>query len=193
MKRTILRAMALLAMRAAVLAAVLAAAVPGLARAHGGGVPQVTAAPAGAYLLYVWTDPAAPRAGDALHVTVAVTLPAQDGNETPVTDAAVRVQLHPGGEGAAIDLEAAPGAAAGGVYYEADAVLPQGGDWQVRVYVSGAEGAGEAQFALAVAESPGLPWGWMVVIVMLVAALAIFLLLLLRWSPRRARQETVRQ
>lgn len=154
MKRTILRAAALLA----VLAAVLAAAVPGPARAHGGGVPQVTAAPAGGYLLYVWTDPAAPRAGDALHVTVAVTLPAQDGNETPVTDAAVRVQLHPGGGGAAIDLEAAPGAAAGGVYYEADAVLPQGGDWQVRVHVSGAEGAGEAQFALAVAESPGLPW-----------------------------------
>ena len=132
MKKTILRATALLAL--------LAAALPAPARAHGGGVPQVTAAPVGGYLLYVWTEPAAPRAGDTVHVTVAVTLPAQDGTETPVTDAAVQVQFTPDGDGAAIDLEAAPGAAAGGVYYEADTVLPQSGDWQVRVDVSGPEG-----------------------------------------------------
>lgn len=159
----------------------LLALVPALALAHGGGVPQVTAEPVGDYRLYVWTDPAAPRAGDTLHVTVGLTLAAQGDTETPVTDAAVslRFERESGREtggatgGEAVEIDAAPGAAAGGVFYEADTVLSEGGSWRIGVKVAGAQGQGEAGFTLDVVEAPGLPWGWLLAGAVLLAALAL--------------------
>lgn len=152
----------------------VAALLPAPALAHGGGVPQVSKQQAGGYFLYVWTDPAAPRAGETLHVTVGVTLPGEGDAEIPVTDVAVRVLLEHG-EAGAVDVEAKPGAAAGGVFYEADAVMPQAGDWSVRVAVDGAQGAGSVAFVLPVAGGALLPWTWLVAAaVLLLAAAAAF-------------------
>ncbi len=129
------------------------ALLPVAAQAHGGGVPRVTAADAGGYLVYVWSDPANPRANDTVHITVGVTLPgAGIDAETPVTDAAVTVLFMPPSGGAPLETTATPGASAGSLYYEADIVLPSSGDWLVRVRVRGAQGSGEVTFAQPVGE-----------------------------------------
>ena len=134
--------------------ALAAALLPGFAQAHGGGVPVITGAEAGGYRVYVWADPAAPRAGDTVHVTVGVTRPGANADtETPVTDAAVTVRFISPNGGAPLESSATPGVSAGSLYYEADQLLAAGGNWQVAVIVAGAQGSGENAFALAVGDS----------------------------------------
>jgi hypothetical protein len=72
------------------------------AQAHGGGVPQLTNAPAGPYRVSAWTQPDPPRAG-TLHLSIAVSAPQPGAAEAEagdvVLDAAVRVrQRLTGGE-----------------------------------------------------------------------------------------------
>ncbi len=134
--------------------ALVVALLPLVAYAHGGGTPQITGAEAGGYLLYVWSEPAGPRAGDTVHITVGVTAPTDDATaETPVTDAAVTIYFNPQSGGTPLELAASPGASAGAAYYEADTVVPTSGNWQVVVAVDGALGTGSADFVLPVGEA----------------------------------------
>lgn len=163
-----------------ILLALGGALLPLDAHAHGGGVPQITGAVAGSYRLYVWTDPADPRAGDTVHVTVGVTLPAggaAGAEETPVTDANVTVRLAPQGSGAPLEMSAAPGS----VYYEADTSLPHSGNWQVSVDVSGAQGNGSAGFVLPVGEATATGYGYMALGIVIVG---LGILMFVRQSRR---------
>ncbi len=133
---------------------------PGAAHAHGGGQPQLTRAPVAGLLLYVWTSPATPRAGEALHVTIGLTRAGENGSETPVTDAVVTVQALRG-DGARVEAAAATGTSVGGVYYEADLEL-DAGSWALDVLVTPAGGeAGATPFALEVAPAQGTR-GWLI-------------------------------
>lgn len=147
--------------------------------AHGGGVPRLTAAPVGDYLVYAWVEPAEPRAGEPLHITVGVTLPQPDGSEIPVTDATVTVLLAPE-RGESLRLVTAPDPMAGGVYLETDGVPPSAGAWQVTVEVAG---AGEASFVMEVASAGGDRTEWLAggaLVALLTGSLAA-------WFARRKR------
>jgi hypothetical protein len=135
-----------------------AALLPGLAarplHAHGGGDPVLTREPIGDHLLYVWSNPASPRAGETAHITVGVTLPDGPDREIPVIDAAVEI-LARNESGREVRVEAEPGAS-GGVYYEADLVL-DAGLWSIEVAVTPLEGAAAAaQFAMQVQAASNL-------------------------------------
>jgi hypothetical protein len=130
--------------------------------AHGGGAPVVTREPLGDLLLYVWADPATPTAGQTLHVTVGVTQLDAAGAETPITDAAILLRALADGQPPQ-EVEAASGASAGGVYYEADLTL-DAGQYTIEVVVSpagGAAAAGSVAFSLAVEPAAGIRW-WLV-------------------------------
>lgn len=134
---------------------VLLNALGGALYAHGGGTPRLTAADAGPYSVFAWTEPEPWRAGE-VHVTVAVTTPppgdAVINNdvvnnllEQPVEDAQVTVTFRPLAGGDPIVVPTQPGAL-NAFYLEADTVLPHAGDWAVDVDVSGPDGAGVATF-----------------------------------------------
>lgn len=129
------------------------------AAAHGGGTPQLTAAPAGPYHLFAWTTPEPWRVG-AAHTTVAVTQPDAAGRDTPISGAAVTVLYAPAdGAEPALRVTAVEGSGAQAGFYEADADLPAAGEWQVTILVTGPAGSGEAGFVNSVlpAES-GVNW-----------------------------------
>jgi len=159
--------------------------------AHGGGVPQITRATAGSYLVYVWSNPESPRAGESLHVTVGVTMANADGSEVPITDAAVRIHAR-NSSGSVLDFTAEPGAAAGGVYYEADLLL-DAGEWVLDVEilppVGGVQG-GTVSFPVQVQVAAGTR-GWMVGLgaVSLTAGLVLYAVAIAR-SRRKAAGTT---
>jgi len=154
----------------------LLALIPATALAHGGGTPVLTRVEAGPYWLYVFTEPAAPQAGQEYHVTVAVTQPEADGSESPVEYASVAVRFIPE-RGNAI-IRQAESSTAGPGYYETDLVLPSGGKWQVQVDAISPLGSGSASYEVEALAASGAQWGWIVagVVVVLVGAGLVALL-----------------
>ena len=136
-------------------------------QAHGGGVPQLTNAPAGPYRVSAWTQPDPPRAG-TLHLSVAVSAPQPGAAEAEagdvVLDATVRVQAHRlDGAGETLTAQASRRDSANKLLYEADMELPDAGQWRVQVQVEGPAGAGVAGFDLQVLPAPANPLaalGW---------------------------------
>ncbi len=116
------------------------------AMAHGGGTPQLVAAPSGPYQVYAWTNPNPPRAG-LVHVTVALVEPA---TQRPVLDAAVQIVATPNDDGQPVAVPATHENATIKTYYEADLDLPAAGAWQFTVAHNDAAGSGSANFALDV-------------------------------------------
>jgi len=128
------------------------------ALAHGGGVPQITDAPAGPYRLFAWSSPDPWQTGAAAHITVAVTVVDVAGQTTPVSDAQVTVVLTAAGQPAQqVQFEATPNSTAAG-FYEADGELPVAGSWRVEVLVSGAAGAGSGVFTNSVQPGGSINW-----------------------------------
>lgn len=136
-----------------------AAAVPTV-RAHGGGTPQLQNAPAGPYLVSVWTSPDPPRVG-AYHLTVSVAQPDETGNVgEPVLGADVAVRLTPQSAAAQpLTTHASNQAADNKLFYEADVELPAPGVWDVQVTVAGPDGRGEAGFQVEAQAGGGVNWG----------------------------------
>lgn len=129
---------------------------PGLA--HGGGVPQITDAPAGPYRLFAWSSPDPWRTGSTVHLTVAVTIVDGAGQTMPISDATVTAVLMADDQSAStVQLVATPNPTAAG-FYEADGELPVAGTWRVEVLVSGAAGAGSGAFTTTV--QPGSSFNW---------------------------------
>lgn len=130
------------------------------ALAHGGGVPQITDAPAGPYRLFAWSSPDPWQTGAAAHITVAVTVVDDAGQTMPVSDALVTVVLTTAGEPTQrVQFEATPNLTATG-FYEADGELPVAGSWRVEVLVNGALGAGHGVFTNTV--QPGSSNNWLI-------------------------------
>jgi hypothetical protein len=142
-------------MRSALVVVALALAVmSGRAGAHGGRV-QVAKAPAGPYLVSVWTSPDPPRVG-ALDVSLAVMEPR---TERALLDATARVTLLPsGGPGPGFVRELRSGADGNPLLYHAVLEIPHQGTWHAIVRVEGSAGHGEIGFELAVEPAPSLLW-----------------------------------
>jgi hypothetical protein len=92
-------------------------------------------------------------------LTIAVTLPGEGENETPVSDANVAVSFS--SEGAdSVNAEANPGTGGNGVYYEVDTELPAGGVWNTQISIRGPDGAGQVTVPLQVADASGIRWNY---------------------------------
>jgi hypothetical protein len=163
--------------------------LPRASRAHSGGTPRLTAAPAGPYFVYAWTDPEPWRVGEA-HISLAVTQPASQAAdqaagqiETPVTDVDIAVTLTPlDGAQPPIQVQAAPQSLLNDFYFEAITQLPAPGRWHVAIDVNGAAGHGSTEFELDALPPRTLNWpllaGAGVALVVLVALMGI-------WSRRQ--------
>jgi hypothetical protein len=131
-----------------------------LVTAHGGGAPQLINEPAGPYWLSVWTSPDPPQVGKPLHLTLGVAEPGT-GREAgpPVLGATVIATLTPGqGSAAPVRVTATNANAANRLFYEADVVLAEPGEWAVRIDVDGPAGTGTTSFDLEAVEAGGPNW-----------------------------------
>ena len=128
--------------------------------AHGTGTPQLLNAPAGPYLLSVWTDPDPLRADEA-HVVVAVVEP--ETQEFIVSDVTVTVRLRSLADPTVERVETAETDSTNRLLFAAefnDRVTP--GRWQVGVSAAGARGAGdEVTFEIEVVPARGFNWLWL--------------------------------
>lgn len=153
------------------------------AQAHGTGKPQLLNAPAGPYLLSVWTDPDPLRA-DETHVVVAVLEPATQ--EFIVSDVTVTVRLRSLDDPTVELVETAAADDTNRLLFAAEfneRVTP--GRWQVGVSANGARGAGdEVTFEVEVAPARGFNWLWLGV-GGLGAAVVVWLLASMRGATRR--------
>lgn len=124
--------------------------------AHGGGTMQVASAAAGPYRVTVWTAPSVARAGDPIHVTVAV---ASAVNDAPVLDAEVRVRLSPLERGGpALTRVATTGQSANKLYYETDFTVADGGLYEVGISVRGPQGEGVVSFEAELEPARNTNW-----------------------------------
>jgi hypothetical protein len=125
--------------------------------AHGGGTARLVDEPVGPYRLYVWTRPEPIRVGTA-HFTVGVfRRPAGSGEDQPVLDADVSLVLLPKDNDDGWRGPASREESVNKLYYEADVTIPETGEWQATVTVSGPGGSGSAQFDF-VAQQAGMNW-----------------------------------
>ena len=156
------------------------------ALAHGTGTPQLLNAPAGPYLLSVWTDPDPLRA-DETHVVVAVGEPATQ--EIIVSDVTVTVRLRSLADPPVELVETAGTDDTNRLLFAAEfngRVTP--GRWQVGVSAAGARGASdEVTFEIDIAPARGFNWLWLGV-GGLGAAVMLWLLASLRGGPQRRPQ-----
>jgi hypothetical protein len=156
-----------------------------VAHAHGTGTPQLLNAPAGPYLLSVWTDPDPLRADEA-HVVVAVVEP--DTQEFIVSDVAVTVRLRSLADPTVELVAAAASDDTNRLLFAAefnDQVTP--GRWHVGVSAAGARGASdEVTFEIDVAPARGFNWLWLGV-GGLGAAVLLWLLASMRGGAARRR------
>lgn len=129
----------------AFLVLLLLALQPAGVLAHGGGTPQLLKEPAGAYAMYVWTNPNPVRVG-TLHVTVALVEPDTD---VPVLNAAVQITALPQ-SGQPITADATHANATIKSYYEVDMELTETGPLPVTVAYQDGAASGSAGFELQV-------------------------------------------
>lgn len=139
--------------------------LPGVIRAHGGGVPQLTNAVAGPYWVTVWTQPKPLRAGEA-HFTIAVSEPSTSGEAetdsvmaTPILDAAVRLRLEStDAKRQTMVAMASRDSAVNKLFYEVDIELPAEGQWQATISIEGPAGVGRTAFEFEALPPSAFNW-----------------------------------
>jgi hypothetical protein len=138
---------------------------------------QLASAPAGPFLLTVWTGPDPARAGP-LHVSTAV---AHAADNTPALQETVTIQVNAlADETIRLNKTATTENSANKFLYEADFLLPSAGPYQVTVEVRNQNGeGGSASFDLSVEE--GSPFNWTLI---LLAAVALLSLASVLWYAR---------
>ncbi len=135
----------------------------GVVQAHGGGIPQLTNAETGPYLVSVWTQPDPLRVGE-VHFTVAVSEPGRSQQEagSPVLDATIELTLIAADENERpLNVSATHTEAVNKLFYEADIDVPGQGIWQVITTVAGPAGTGETEFSIEVLPFSTFNW-WIV-------------------------------
>jgi len=141
--------------------------------AHGGGVPRLTDEVAGPYRIFAWTQPDPLRVGE-MHLSIGVVAAAKNagGLDEAVTDATVVVSLAPTtGSMSPVQVIAVLQEQLGSYYYEADATLPNPGEWRFTIEVSGASGDGSAAFVSEVLAARQINWFLIIIAGLLLVAL----------------------
>lgn len=148
-----------------------------LLRAHGGGLLQVAAEPAGPYKVSAWTSPTRLEASSPGHVTVSVAGEA----DAPVLDAEVLVQIESGEGGEIMSVPATRAQSANKLFYEADMILPEIGCYWMTIRINGWQGSGEVAFPIEVQPVASTNWFLLGFIVL---GLAISLFLFRLWEKQ---------
>ena len=148
-------------------------------RAHGGGLLQVAAEPAGPYKVSVWTSPTRLEAGSPGHITVSVAGEA----DAPVLDAKVLVQIISGETGEIMSVPATTAQSTNKLFYEADMILPEIGRYPMTIQINGSQGSGEVTFLIEVQPVANTNWFLLGFIVL---GLAISLFLFRLWEKQPA-------
>jgi len=148
-------------------------------QAHGGGLLQVAAEPAGPYKVSVWTSPTRLEAGSPGHITVGVAGEA----DAPVLDAKVLVQIKSGERGEIMTVPATTAQSTNKLFYEADMILPEIGRYLMTVQINGSQGSGEVTFSIEVQPVANTNWFLLGFIVL---GLAISLFLFHLWEKQPA-------
>jgi hypothetical protein len=162
------------------LVALAIGALAGETEAHGGRV-QLAKAPAGPYLVSVWTLPDPPRVG-SLDVSLAVMEPR---TERALLDATARLTATPRGGPAGVLAHALERGAGGNpILYHALLDVPAAGPWQVTITVDGPAGSGQVGFDLAVERAPSILWSVAPGVAVGLALLAWWLMAGRRWRSR---------
>lgn len=143
--------------------------------AHGGGTPQLVKEPAGAYAVYVWTNPDPVRVG-TMHVTVALVEPDTD---VPVLNAVVQVTASPQ-TGQSLVVDATHRNATIKSYYEADIDLTETGPMQITVAYQDGAASGSAGFDLQVEQA-----GLNMQVIGLAVALVVIVVAVLGFARRK--------
>ncbi len=125
-------------------------ALAALARAHGGGTPQLVNEPLGPYWLSVWTQPDPPQVGE-LHVTAAL---ARTDTGEPVTAPVIIVYARGVNKNDVIEAGMSHDDAATPYFYNTDFEVPYAGDWTIELVVKEGDWEGRASFPLTVAPAP---------------------------------------
>lgn len=149
----------------------LAVSWPTLVTAHGSGTPRLVNVLAGPYRLWVWSLPDPIRVGET-HISVAIeeATPAEQSNSS--TDYTVNIIIH------ALDQSDQQFALTTSkqdrflqTYYEVDFAMPTVGEWEARVNLSGAAGAGTAAFPFTVLPPQRVNWELVIWIGIMVVAM----------------------
>jgi hypothetical protein len=140
--------------------------VIGVVEAHAGGKMQVASADAGDFKLTIWTSPDPAQTGK-VHVATAV---ASAEDALPVLDAEVFIRLTPQDvEAESLEGKASREDSTNQFLYESIFEVPEEGQYQVTVTVSGTAGEqGEVSFDLAVEPAPPLIIGLIVLVILAV-------------------------
>jgi hypothetical protein len=155
--------------------------LPAGADAHGGRL-QCELAPAGAYVVSVWTAPDPARVG-LLDFSASIL---RADTRRPVSDVGMRLTAR--AAAAPGFVEGVGSRAAGGLFdflapplYHVKVDIPAPGRWHVSVSVAGSAGRGEVGFDIDVAPPLTIPWR------MMTAGVAVSVLLLAAWLAAKGR------
>ena len=148
---------------------------PDWAGAHGGRL-QCELAPAGPYVVSVWTAPDPARVG-LLDFSASIL---RSDTRRPASDVQMRLTARASAVPAVV--EGTGSRAAGGLFdflapplYHVKVEIPAPGRWHISVSVAGSAGGGDVAFDMDVAPAFPLPWG------LITAGAVISLLLLAIW------------
>jgi hypothetical protein len=139
------------------------------ASAHGAGKMQLASAPAGPFLLTVWTGPDPARVG-SLHISTAV---AHAADNTPALEETVTIQLNALHDPTIrLHKTATTEDATNKFLYEADFLLPSAGSYEVIVSAHNQNNeGGAASFNLTVEQDS--PFNWTLILLAAVALLSL--------------------
>jgi len=151
------------------------------AGAHGGKL-QRGLAPAGPYVVSVWTQPDPARVG-ALDISAAIL---RADTREAVPNAEIRVAAR--GSAASQSVEERGRPPGGGLFdllapplYHAKLAIPTSGRWHLIVSVAGPAGRGEVGFDMDVAPPLAIPWG------LIAVSGSVSFLVLVAWFAERGR------
>ncbi len=156
----------------------LALVLPLVAQAHSDGTAQLIGVDLGACQISAWTWPEPLVTNDPSHVSVLVVEKAPAGESGDILlNSEVEVVFTPQ-NGATESMTAAATHELADVkfFYETEAELAEAGTWDILIKVTDADTAcaGEAGFAVPVTRGPGLNWGVVAgIVVVLLGAIAL--------------------
>lgn len=124
--------------------------------AHGGGELIARSIEAGPYVASIWVNPPQPRAAEAIHFTVGLADPQDEG---PILDADIEILMWYEEEGTpAASAVATTDQSINKLFYETDMEVPREGAYAVVFQISGPRGEGIVELPVEVKPASSINW-----------------------------------